>query len=72
MGRDDSTEVSTEEGQVSEVANLDEDTLETEGYPTEATAGYPDTESGKPDEGTAGPNARPRDDRPGRGPDNDS
>lgn len=67
MGRHESTD----QGQVSEVQNLDEDKLETEGYPDDATAGYPDTESGEPDEGTAGPNARPRDNRPGGGPDND-
>ena len=51
---------STDEGQVSEVGGLKGagETI----YPDQATAGYPDTESGEPDEGAAGPNARPRDD----------
>jgi hypothetical protein len=68
MSRDDTRD---EGGQVSEVANLDEDRAGEEIYPDQATAGYPETESGEPDVGTAGPNARPRDDRPGGGPDND-
>jgi hypothetical protein len=72
MGGQDSSDDSDDRGQVSEVQNLDEDTLEREGYPDQATAGYPETESGEPEEGTAGPNARPRDDRPGGGPDNDA
>ena len=32
--------------------------------PEDATAGYPDSESGDADEGTAGPNAAPRHDPP--------
>ncbi len=62
------TDDSSEGGQVSEVGNLagGPETI----YPDQATAGYPDTESDGPQEGTAGPNARPRDDRPGGGPDN--
>ena len=60
-----------EGGQVSEVQNLSPEKKDSERYPDQAVAGYPDTESGGPDEGTAGPNARPRDDRPGGGPDND-
>ena len=50
-------------GQVSEVGRLEE--AETPIFPDQATAGYPDAESGRPEEGSAGPNARPRDDRPG-------
>jgi hypothetical protein len=52
-----------EDGQVSEVASLgspaDADDPIT---PGDATAGYPfeEAESGRPDEGTAGPNAAPR------------
>lgn len=34
--------------------------------PEDATAGYPDGESGAPDEGTAGPDAPPRHGRPER------
>ena len=60
-------EGSDEGGQVSEVGNL-ADGPETI-YPDQATAGYPDTEAEGPQEGTAGPNARPHDDRPGGGPD---
>ena len=51
------------EGQVSEAENLRGDP-ETPIADDQAVAGYPDSESGAPDEGTAGPNARPRDDRP--------
>lgn len=53
-------------GQVSEVANLgDASPIE----PDQATAGSPDDDV---QEGTAGPNARPRDDRPGKEPDPDA
>jgi hypothetical protein len=62
---------SSDEGQVSEVTKLDPAEAEGAIYPEDATAGYPDTESGEPDEGNPGPNARPRDNRPGGGPDND-
>ena len=54
--------------QVSEVSNL-EDAGEIEA-PGDATAGYPDSESGDAQEGTAGPNAAPRHDPPE--PENDS
>ncbi len=66
--RTEQTDDSSEGGQVSEVGSLagGPETI----YPDQATAGYPDTESDGPQEGTAGPNARPRDDRPGGGPDN--
>ena len=46
-----------ERKQVSEVSNL-EDAGEIEA-PGDATAGYPDSESGDAQEGTAGPNAAP-------------
>lgn len=53
-----------DEGQVSEVSGMDPALAGEPIYPDQATAGYPETESGEPDEGTAGPNARPRDDGP--------
>ena len=56
----------TSEGQVSEVGRMDPENADDPIYPDQATAGYPETESGDPDEGTAGPNARPRHDEPAR------
>jgi hypothetical protein len=50
-------------GQVSEAENL-RGSPETPLSDDQAVAGYPDSESGEPHEGTSGPNARPRDDRP--------
>ena len=52
------TEKADESGQVSEVTAMDEaaDPI----YPEDATAGYPTSESGEPEEGTAGPAALPR------------
>jgi hypothetical protein len=59
----------TEEGkQVSEVASL-KNAGDVEA-PGDATAGYPESESGDAQEGTAGPNAAPRHDPPE--PENDS
>ena len=55
---------STRDGQVSEVGRLDPEKADEPIYPDQATAGYPETESGAPDEGSAGPNARPRHDDP--------
>ncbi len=51
-----------QDGQVSEVSGLGEspDPIS----PGDATAGYPSSESGEADEGTAGPNAAPRHDPP--------
>jgi len=46
-----------DEGQVSEVSRLDPDDKDTPIAGEDATAGYPDSESGKPDEGAAGPEA---------------
>ena len=61
---DDSQKSPEEEpdGQVSEVSSLEgsPDPIS----PEDATAGYPDSESGQADEGTAGPNAGPRRDPP--------
>jgi hypothetical protein len=51
----------TEEGQVSEVANLRQDPAPI--APEDAVAGYPDSESGHPDEGPAGPDAPAKRDR---------
>ena len=55
---------SGQDGQVSEVGRMDPENADEPIYPDNATAGYPETESGAPDEGTAGPNARPRHDGP--------
>jgi hypothetical protein len=51
-------------GEVSEVASLADDGEADPIVPEEATAGYPEGESGTPDEGTAGPDAPPRHGRP--------
>ncbi|WP_121255651.1 hypothetical protein [Nocardioides ferulae] len=52
---------SNEGKQVSEVSGLEEtDDAQTPIAPEDATAGYPDGESGHAQEGTAGPNAAPR------------
>lgn len=47
-----------EGGQVSEVASMRDPSEPI--APEDATAGYPTSESGEPEEGTAGPNAAPR------------
>ena len=47
-----------DEGQVSEVARLDPEEADTPIADSEHVAGYPDSESGQPDEGEeTGPNA---------------
>ncbi|HEY1133474.1 MAG TPA: hypothetical protein VGE77_02775 [Nocardioides sp.] len=46
-------------GQVSEVSGMDPAEADTPIAPDQAVAGYPDSESGAPDEGPAGPNAIP-------------
>ena len=51
-------------GEVSEVASLDPEKADQPIAPGDATAGYPASESGEPDEGTAGPDAPPRHGRP--------
>ena len=53
-----STDRTEDSGQVSEVTGMGEspDPIS----PEDATAGYPTSESGEPDEGTAGPLAPPR------------
>lgn len=53
------------EGQVSEVAAFEPETDEpSPASPEDAVAGYPESESGAPQEGTAGPDAPPRHGRP--------
>lgn len=49
------------EGQVSEVSGMDPAQADAPISPDQAVAGAPDAESGAVQEGTAGPNARPRD-----------
>ncbi len=44
-------------GEVSEVTSLDPATADIPISDDQAVAGYPDSESGQPDEGPAGPNA---------------
>ncbi len=58
-GRDGS-----ETGEVSEVESLASDQASQPIEPSDATAGYPDSESDAPQEGTAGPDAPPRHGRP--------
>ena len=53
-------------GEVSETARLGSEQEEEPIAPEDATAGYPESESGAPDEGTAGPDAPPRHGRPER------
>lgn len=50
-----------QEGQVSEVSGMDPADADTPIAPDQATAGYPESESGKPEEGEAGPDAIPAD-----------
>ena len=44
-------------GEVSEVTSLDPDSADVPISDDQAVAGYPDSESGQPDEGPTGPNA---------------
>jgi hypothetical protein len=61
------------DGELSDVGRLDPEAAGNDPIsPEDATSGYPASESGEPEEGTAGPNARPRDDEPGREPDADA
>ena len=55
-----------DDGQVSEVSAMPPEAADDPITPGDATAGYPfeEAESGRPDEGTAGPNAAPRHGRP--------
>lgn len=50
-------------GQVSEVSGMTDEEPDPV-TPGDATAGYPESESGDPEEGTAGPDAPPRHGRP--------
>jgi hypothetical protein len=53
------SESEQESGQVSEVARLDPESADTPISDNDAVAGYPESESGMPDEGEeTGPNAR--------------
>lgn len=53
-----------DEGQVSETTNLDPQDAATPISPEDGTAGYPESESGAPDEPEeAGPNANPHRDQ---------
>lgn len=52
-----------DEGQVSEVSRVDPAEAETPIAPEDSTAGYPESESGEPDEGAAGPEAPPPENR---------
>jgi hypothetical protein len=51
-------------GEVSEVGSLNPEEAGQPIAPDDATAGYPDSESDDPQEGTAGPDAPPRHGRP--------
>ena len=57
-------ETESESGEVSEVAALSSEEAGQPIAPSDATAGYPDSESDHPQEGTAGPDAPPRHGRP--------
>ena len=53
-----------ESGEVSEVSSLTSDEAGQPIAPSDATAGYPDSESDTAQEGTAGPDAPPRHGQP--------
>ncbi len=59
----DDPDYTGEEGQVSETEHLDEDDSDTPIAPSDATAGYPDSESGSPDTGGSGPSEAPPENR---------
>lgn len=59
MSENQSDEQSDQQGEVSEVSGLDPADAETPIQPSDATAGSPEAESGRPDEGEAGPDAAP-------------
>ena len=63
-GRSDEDRGQPDEGKVSEVGSLESVEEGVPEAPADATAGYPESESGHPDEGTAGPDAPPRHGRP--------
>ena len=62
QGTDAAKDDSSKQGQVSEVSGMsgEPDAID----PSDAVAGAPEGESGKAQEGTAGPNAAPRHDPP--------
>ncbi len=57
----DSKHQDDQDGQVSEVTSMDPAEADTPISDDQAVAGYPDSESGRPDAGEAGPNAIPAD-----------
>jgi hypothetical protein len=59
----DDPEYTGETGQVSETQRLDEDEAGTPIAPADATAGYPDSESGSPDTQGSGPSEAPPENR---------
>ena len=59
----DDPEYTDESGQVSETQRLDEDEAGTPIAPADATAGYPDSESGSPDTQGSGPSEAPPENR---------
>jgi hypothetical protein len=61
--------MSDDNAQVSEVSGMGEEPDEIS--PADAVAGAPEGESGEAEEGTAGPDAPPREGRPGTEPDID-
>ncbi|MEU0269599.1 hypothetical protein [Nocardioides sp. NPDC006303] len=59
----DDPEYTDESGQVSETQRLDEDEGGTPIAPADSTAGYPDSESGRPDTQGSGPSEAPPENR---------
>jgi hypothetical protein len=59
----DDPDYTDETSQVSETGRLDEDESSTPIAPSDATAGYPDSESGSPDTQGAGPSEAPPENR---------
>ena len=55
-----------QQGQVSEVSGMDPEDADTPLQPSDATAGSPEAESGEAQEGEAGPDAVPEDNRRAR------
>ncbi|MBC7276773.1 hypothetical protein [Nocardioides sp.] len=59
----DDPDYTDDTGQVSETGRLDEDESSTPIAPSDATAGYPDSESGSPDTQGSGPSEPPPENR---------
>jgi hypothetical protein len=60
---DDDVRPDEEKGQLSEVQRLGEGAADTQISPEDATAGYPESESGEPDTAGSGPDAAPPENR---------